>query len=134
MRQTLSRFLQGLVALVLCTAASWPLTAAGECDQGEYTQSFRLGDCSFLNAGRTPFFVLEPGYWLRLEGMEKDDLVEVTITVLRDTQLVNGVKTRLVEERERGSSCRGHSFWDRATSRRSLPEWPSIGGAIRRWA
>jgi len=68
--------------------------------QGEYTQEFRLGDCTFVAKGRNPFFVLEPRYWLRLEGVEGRDRVEVTITVLKDTRLIDGVETRVVEERE----------------------------------
>jgi hypothetical protein len=47
-----------------------------------------------------PFFVLETGYWLRFEGEDREGFVELTITVLRDTELVDGVKTRVVEERE----------------------------------
>jgi hypothetical protein len=57
-------------------------------------------DCTFVNTGRNPFFVLDPGYWLQLEGTEGRNLVELTITVLPDTELVDGVDTRVVEERE----------------------------------
>jgi len=96
-----TRLLPGLASIALCAAASGASVAAEECDpQGEYTQEFRRSDCSFVNEGRTPFFVLEPGYWLQLEGLEKDVLVQVTITVLRDTEFVDGVRTRVVEERE----------------------------------
>lgn len=53
-----------------------------------------------MDHGRTPSFVLEPGYRLRLEGVEKKGQVKLIITVLQETQFVGGVKTRVVEERE----------------------------------
>jgi hypothetical protein len=46
--------------------------------------------------GRNPYFILEPGYQLVFEG-GKERLV---ITVLHETKLVDGVETRVVEERE----------------------------------
>jgi hypothetical protein len=46
--------------------------------------------------GRNPYFILEPGYRLVLEE-GKEQLV---ITVLDETKMVDGVMTRLVEERE----------------------------------
>lgn len=100
MRKVASRWLPGVVALALCVAGGWSAPAAGVCDRGEYTQDFRLEECSFSNSGRMPFFVLETGYWLRFEGEDREGFVELTITVLRDTELVDGVKTRVVEERE----------------------------------
>ena len=75
-------------------------SAVADSTQGDYTQEFRLEDCTFANSGRNPFFVLEPRYWLRLEGVEGRDRVDVTITVLEDTQSIDGVETRVVEERE----------------------------------
>jgi hypothetical protein len=46
--------------------------------------------------GRNPFFILEPGYQLILE----DDDVRLIVTVLEETKIVDGVQTRVVEERE----------------------------------
>ncbi len=46
--------------------------------------------------GRNPYFILEPGYFLTLaDGDEK-----LIITVLNETRLIDGVQTRVVEERE----------------------------------
>ena len=46
--------------------------------------------------GRNPYFILEPGYFLVLrKGNE-----ELTITVLDETKKVDGVETRVVEEKE----------------------------------
>jgi hypothetical protein len=82
-------------------AAMGGVAAAADCTKGEFTQDFRTQDCTFVNVGRMPFFVLEPGYWLELEGDQKDGFHQLTITVLADTEMVGGVSTRVVEERER---------------------------------
>lgn len=71
----------------------------------EYTQSFDRDGCTFTTTGENPYFPLWPGYALVLEGEEEDDegeLVEIstTNTVLADTERVDGVLTRVLEERE----------------------------------
>jgi|GEM_PF-97664 formylglycine-generating enzyme required for sulfatase activity/photosystem II stability/assembly factor-like uncharacterized protein len=47
-------------------------------------------------AGRNPYFVLEPGYRL----IFAHGRATLTVTVLDEEQLVDGIKTRVVEERE----------------------------------
>ena len=47
--------------------------------------------------GRNPYFILEPGYQLVLEGPGAERLV---VTVLDETLTVDSVETRVVEERE----------------------------------
>lgn len=70
-------------------------------DDDVFTTNFMPETCGgFSSAGRNPFFVLEPGYQLRLAGLEKKVLVELTITVLNETKIVDGVETRVIEERE----------------------------------
>ena len=57
-----------------------------------------LPDKSDLSStGRNRYFILEPGHQLALESKGGDRL---TITVLNDTKVVDGVETRVVEERE----------------------------------
>jgi len=68
--------------------------------QPGFTDSFMIEQCQFSDAGGNPFFVLQPGHQLVLEGDEGKTPVRVTITVLRETRMVNGVRTRVVEERE----------------------------------
>ncbi len=67
---------------------------------GEYTQEFGLEGCTFLTQGRSRYFVLDPGYWLQLEGRDGRELLQLTITVLDETEIVDGVETRVLEERE----------------------------------
>jgi hypothetical protein len=48
------------------------------------------------NVGRSPFFVLVPGFQIHLA----EDDEKVVITVTDETEVVDGVETRVVEERE----------------------------------
>jgi hypothetical protein len=79
-------------------------TSAGA--QGpEFSDDFGRDRCTFTSAGSNPYFPLWPGYALLLEGTEEDDegqLVEVAslATVLLETEVVDGVRTRVFEERE----------------------------------
>ena len=69
-----------------------------------YTAEFGREHCTFATAGNNPYFPLWPGYALSLAGEEEDDgeLVEIAavITVLPETEVVDGVLTRVLEERE----------------------------------
>jgi len=93
--------LLALALATLCLGAGWSEAATDlNCKKGPFTRDFRTDECTFSNTGRTPFLVLEPGYWLNLEGEEDGIFLQVIITVLPDTEMVDGVLTRVVEERE----------------------------------
>ena len=53
---------------------------------------------AFTSTGKNPYFILESGYRLVLKKKEGPDTL--IITVLRETKTVDGVETRIVEERE----------------------------------
>jgi hypothetical protein len=74
--------------------ADCPSPAASFVPDPEFTSSFGIEDCHFVNRGENPFFVLRPGWQIVLESDEE----KAVITVLRDTRRVAGVKTRVVEE------------------------------------
>jgi len=63
---------------------------------GDWTSVFLVEKDELLSVGRNPYFILEPGYTLVLEG----DGSQLIITVLNETKKVDGVETRVVEERE----------------------------------
>jgi hypothetical protein len=65
-----------------------------------FTDDFGEESCTFATTGRNPYFILQPGYELVLEGEEDGDLVQVVITVLDETKVINGIETRVVRERE----------------------------------
>ena len=61
-----------------------------------WTDQFGVERGELVSTGRNPYFVLEPGYRLTFQ----DDDERLVITVLADTKVVDGVETRVVEERE----------------------------------
>ena len=71
-----------------------------EARRVSFTDSFMTGRCTFSSRGRNPYFILEPGYRLTLESQAKGEHVVLTITVLHEVLTVDGVETRIVEERE----------------------------------
>ena len=62
----------------------------------EWQSTFDISACTMTTAGRNPYFILESGFQLVLEGGTS----ELVITVLDETIEVDGVQTRVVEERE----------------------------------
>ena len=64
--------------------------------RGEWTERFGVEPNELVSSGRNPFFVLEPGYRLLLAHGDE----QLVITVLAETKVVDGVETRVVEERE----------------------------------
>ena len=61
-----------------------------------WTWEFNLNKEDLASTGRNPYFILEPGY--RLTFTDGND--RLVITVLDKTRTVDGVETRVVEERE----------------------------------
>jgi hypothetical protein len=62
----------------------------------DWTREFGVDKSELVSTGRNPYFILEPGRRLTLEhGAER-----LVITVLPDIRVVDGVETRVVEERE----------------------------------
>ncbi len=54
----------------------------------------------FSSTGSNTYFILEPHYYLILENNDVDERERLVITVLDETKLVDGLETRIVEERE----------------------------------
>jgi hypothetical protein len=61
-----------------------------------WTAEFNVDKKDLSATGRNLYFILEPGYQLAFEH----DSERLTITVLTETKVVDGVTTRVVEERE----------------------------------
>ncbi len=61
-----------------------------------WQQEFGISQCALSPTGRNRYFILEPGFQVVLEGSND----KLRITVLDETKKVNGVVTRVVEERE----------------------------------
>ncbi|MCW3124169.1 MAG: hypothetical protein JWQ38_3661 [Flavipsychrobacter sp.] len=58
------------------------------------------GTCTYQSTGKNTYFILEPGYQLTLKGTDDGNEVVLVITVLKETKIIGGVETRVVEENE----------------------------------
>ena len=81
------------LSLLLGCAAVGDLTSPADTD---WRSEFDLSPDDLTTIGRNPFFILEPGFQIILEGGGE----KVTITVLNETETVGEYATRVVEERE----------------------------------
>jgi hypothetical protein len=90
--------LLGIAAAIGGCGSNQPVSDSQQsASQGAWMEPTLPVKTELSATGRNPYFVLEPGYRLVLENAGKDSL---TITVLADTKIVDGVETRVVEERE----------------------------------
>ncbi len=64
--------------------------------EDDWQSEFEFDECGLASFGRNEFFILEPGFQLVLESAAE----RLVISVLDETKEVNGVETRVVEERE----------------------------------
>jgi hypothetical protein len=93
---TVLLFLGLLLVAGAARAQLCPIPAQDFTPDPEFTSSFMPERCRFKTKGDNPFFPLRPGWQVVLESEEE----VAVITVLRDTRVVDGVKTRVVEELE----------------------------------
>ena len=84
------------MAMISTAASAAPATRADR----PFTDSFAMSVTDFVSSGTNRFFILEPGYVLEFAGTEDGKPLKLVITVLDDTKVVDGVTTRVVEERE----------------------------------
>jgi hypothetical protein len=86
--------------LIACVVASAGLIGSAglsaAADKGKFQDTFNVDKATLADAGSSAYMILEPGYKLILAD-GKDTL---TITVLSETKKVDGVNTRIIEERE----------------------------------
>jgi hypothetical protein len=82
----------GALALVTCIAAC--------ADDQSFKDTFDVNRANFVSSGRNDYFVLDPGYKQVFEGTDKGKAGRLVITVLNETKAIDGVETRIVEERE----------------------------------
>ncbi len=68
---------------------------AAQGDDG-WTAAFDVNKADLVSTGKNEYFILEPGFKLELHGGD----THLIITVLNETEMVDGVETRVVEERE----------------------------------
>ena len=74
--------------------------AAARADDEGFIDKFDVKRHDFAPVGRNDFFILEPGHQCIYEGNEDGKRGRLVISVLDETRTVDGVETRVVEERE----------------------------------
>lgn len=84
----------GCVALLALACVA--LVAAQGAGKQVFRDTFTVDKANLADTGRSTYLILEPGYRLVFQS-GKDTL---TVTVLGETKMVDGVRTRIVEERE----------------------------------
>lgn len=80
-------------AAILALPTAW---AQGRATNSKWQDEFSISKCTMQTTGRNQYFVLEPGYQLVLQSSD----TKLQITVLDKTKTVDGVVTRVVEEKE----------------------------------
>jgi hypothetical protein len=76
------------------------VAATSKATNSKYTDSFNLKNCTLSTTGTNPYFILVPGYQLVFEGVEDNEPLKVTSTVLNQTKVVgDDIVTRAVEEK-----------------------------------
>jgi hypothetical protein len=88
----------GMVLFLIAMPGS--VKAQAKDKEPEFTTAFVVDRSELSSTGRNPFFILEPGYQFVFAGKEDGEEVGLTITVLDAVMSVDGVETRIVEERE----------------------------------
>jgi len=84
------------------TTSSLLITAliCGSAFGAKFTETFGVDKADLASTGSNRFFVLMPGFQTTFEGEEGGKQTVLTITVLNEIKMVDGVETRVVEERE----------------------------------
>jgi hypothetical protein len=84
--------LAAAAALLLSCAVA----AQDKASSSGWQDTFEISKCELVTQGKNTYFVLEPGFQLVLEGGD----TKLHITVLDETKKIDGIITRVVEERE----------------------------------
>jgi hypothetical protein len=102
--QKTQKYVLGLIMIAALIIVAPPVWSIG------FTDEFRPQDCTWSSKGQqNPYFSLQPGYRLVIEGEEDGEDVAQRITVLRETQRItfdapNGetitLRARVIEEYE----------------------------------
>src|SRR4051812_16963065 len=82
------------------SAAAPTMSTAAHVDKEGFADRFDVPKDRFSSTGRNDYFILEPNYRHVYEGKDEGEDAKLVITVLPETKTVDGVETRVVEERE----------------------------------
>ncbi len=89
-----------LPAAIVTALAIIAMPVLAYASHDDWQHDFATQDCNFSPTGRSDYFILEPGAQLVLEQRDGRDKVQLVVTVLDETKIVDGIETRVVEEKE----------------------------------
>ena len=87
-------------SITILTACVCLSASAISADAPNFQETFDVKKGELSSTGRSDYFVLEPGFVAVYEGEEEGEKMVLTITVTDKTKTVDGVETRVVEEKE----------------------------------
>ena len=87
-------------SITILTACACLSASAISADAPNFRETFDVKKGDLSSTGRSDYFVLEPGFVAVYEGEEEGENMVLTITVTDKTKTVDGVETRVVEEKE----------------------------------
>ncbi len=87
------------VCTLIGVAAAVPVLAHQPKIDDPFTKTFNMERCNWSTTGRNIFFSLDPGTRTVHEGEEDGEPAKLVTTVLGRTKRVDGVWTRVIEER-----------------------------------
>ena len=93
MTRTISYILTAAAILMFSPAFG---QAKADKETDSWQKDFAISECNLVTTGQNEYFILDPGFQLLLEG----DGTKLQITVLNETKMVDGITTRIVEEKE----------------------------------
>jgi hypothetical protein len=76
------------------------LTGLAFAAEDGFQDKFDVPKANFASTGKNDYCILQPGYVETLEGTEDGKPGKLVVTVTDQTETVDGVETRVVEERE----------------------------------
>jgi hypothetical protein len=85
-----------MVVMIVTNFVTGCVSIGNSRSRSPWQKEFGISERTLVTTGRNLYFVLEPGFQLVYES--KND--KLKITVLDETREVNGILTRVVEERE----------------------------------
>ena len=85
-----------LLALAVVAVCAMTLASSSPAAERAFTEDFGMVKGDLSATGANPYFILEPGHKSVFKGGD----TQLIVTVLDETKMLDGVKTRIVEERE----------------------------------
>jgi len=96
MANTIHAVASVVMIMAICATDDAGRRISSPQSQSSWQEEFGISERTLAPTGRNQYFILEPGFQLVFEGEDE----KLMITVLEETKKVNGVLTRVIEEKE----------------------------------